>query len=170
MFYVFHDIICIRCTTKLMFAVEHYFFMNITADYVRGLIDGGGCFTFCKIPQNKRGIKYKIPTFSIQMHERDAQLIKQVGRYLGIRDKVHILNAYIKDGMNRGKTARLMVRDFGELRDIIIPFFYKNLIGYKGKQLVNWLEKIGNDPEIHPEYKVLYNIYKKDHFNKFKKI
>lgn len=142
--------------------------MAITADYIRGLIDGEGCFTLCKTSENKKGIKYKIPTFLIQMHERDKNLIEQVKLYLGVKDRVYILNAYTKDGSNRGKTARLMVRDFGELRDIIIPFFYKKLIGYKENQLVDWLEKIGSDPEIHPDYKVLYNLYKKDYFDKFK--
>ena len=145
--------------------------MQISADYIKGLVDGEGCFTFCTIPtRNKNGNRLKIPTFVVQLHERDKELIEKLKNYLGISSKIYICKPYLKDGFKRGKTARLMVRDFGELRDIIIPFFYKNLIGYKGKQLVNWLEKIGNDPEIHPEYKVLYNIYKKDHFNKFKKI
>jgi len=144
--------------------------MAISADYIRGLIDGEGCFTFCKISKANRrsGIKYKIPTFLIQMHERDKNLIEQVKQYLGVRDKVYILNAFVKDGYNRGKTARLMVRDFGELRDIIIPFFHRKLIGYKGKQFVNWLEKIGNDPEVHPDYKVFYSLYKSGYFDKFK--
>jgi hypothetical protein len=143
--------------------------MAISADYIRGLIEGEGCFTFCKMSKaNRSGIRYKIPTFLIQMHERDRYLIEEVKRYLGVRDKVYILKAFTKDGYNRGNTARLMVRDFGELRDSIIPFFHRKLIGYKGKQFVNWLEKIGNDPEIHPDYKVFYSLYKRGYFDKFK--
>ncbi len=57
-----------------------------------------------------------------------------------------------------------MVRDFGELRDKIIPFFYNKLIGYKSKQLIDWLEKIGHDPDIHPSYRVLYSLYKQGYF------
>lgn len=140
--------------------------MEITADYIRGLIDGEGCFSFCNIPQrNQRGNKIKIPAFILGMHERDKELIEQVKRYLGIKDKIYVLKAYTLDGFKRGKTARLMVRDFGELRDIIIPFFYNNLIGYKGKQFVEWLEKIGNDPDVHPDYKVLHSLYKRGHFD-----
>jgi len=140
--------------------------MDITADYIRGLIDGEGCFSFCNIPQrNKSGNKLKIPAFILGMHERDKELIERVKRYLGVKNKIYILKAYTLDGFKRGKTARIMVRDFGELRDIIIPFFYNKLIGYKGKQLIEWLERIGHDPDIHPDYKVLYSLYKKGYFN-----
>ncbi|MBI4992464.1 MAG: LAGLIDADG family homing endonuclease [Candidatus Harrisonbacteria bacterium] len=139
--------------------------MNITDNYIRGLIDGEGCFSFCNIPQkNKHGNKIKIPAFVLSMHERDKELIEQVKRRLNIKNKIYILKPYSLDGFKRGKTARLIVRDFGELRDIIIPFFYKKLIGYKGKQLLEWLEKIGQDPDIHPDYKVLYSLYKRGHF------
>ncbi|MEK7478719.1 MAG: LAGLIDADG family homing endonuclease [Patescibacteria group bacterium] len=139
--------------------------MNITADYIRGLVDGEGCFSFCNVPtKGKTGNKLKLPTFIIHMHERDKELIEKVRDYLGVRDKVYVLKAYSLDGFKRGKTARLMIRDFGEIRDIVIPFFYNKLIGYKGKQFVIWLEKIGQDPDIHPSYKVLYSLYKRGYF------
>ena len=114
--------------------------MQISADYIRGLVDGEGCFTFCNTPKNKYGKKLKLPTFVIQMHERDKELIEKIKEYLGVKDRIYICKAYLLDGYKRGKTARLMVRDFGELRDIIIPFFYKKLIGHKRKQFFDWLE------------------------------
>ena len=139
--------------------------MNITADYIRGLIDGEGCFSFCNIPQrNQYGNKIKLPAFILGMHERDKELIEQVRRYLGLKNKVYVLKSYTLDGVKRGKVARIIVRDFGELRDILIPFFYNKLIGYKGKQFIEWLEKIGHDPDVHQDYKVLYSLYKRGYF------
>ena len=140
--------------------------MKITADYIRGLVDGEGCFTFCNVPlRNENGNKYKLPTFVIAMHERDKNLILEVKEYLGLRDRVYILKPYLGDGYNRGGTARLMVRDFGELRDIIIPFFYKKLVGYKGKQFIKWLEDIGNDPDVHKDYRILNSLYRRGYFD-----
>jgi hypothetical protein len=139
--------------------------MDITADYIRGLVEGEGCFSFCNVPtRGATGNKLKIPTFIIQMHERDKELIEKIKNFLGVKNKVYILKPYNLDGFKRGKTARLMVRDFGEIRDKIIPFFYNKLVGYKGTQLINWLEKIGHDPDIHPSYKVLYSLYKRGYF------
>ncbi|MBI3046241.1 MAG: LAGLIDADG family homing endonuclease [Candidatus Harrisonbacteria bacterium] len=139
--------------------------MDITADYIRGLIDGEGCFSFCNIPQrNRYGNKIKIPAFILGMHERDRELVEKVREYLGVKNKVYTFKPYLLDGFKRGKTVRIMVRDFGELRDIIIPFFNKKLIGFKGKQFIAWLEKIGNDPNVHPDYKVLFGLYKRGYF------
>lgn len=139
--------------------------MDITADYIRGLVDGEGCFSFCNIPtRGKTGNKLKLPAFTIQMRERDKELIEKVKNYLGVKGRIYILKPCVLDEFKRGKIARLMVRDFGEIRDIIIPFFYNKLVGYKGKQLIDWIERIGYDPDIHPSYKVLYSLYKRGYF------
>ena len=137
-------------------------------DYIRGLVEGEGCFSFCSVPtiNKKTRNRLKIPTFVIQMNIRDHALIEGVRDCLKLKDKVYTLKPYLLDGFNRGKTARLMVRDFGELRNIIIPLFYKKFVGYKGQQLIQWLDNIGHDPDVHPNYKVLYILYKSGHFEK----
>lgn len=139
--------------------------MQISSDYIRGLVDGEGCFTFCTIPtKNFNGNRIKLPTFVIQMHERDKDLLEKTKDFLGIKNKVYILNPSKTDSNTRGKSARLMVREFGLLRDTIIPFFYEKLIGYKREQFINWLEKIGNDPDVHRDFKVLHKLYVNGYF------
>lgn len=142
---------------------------EITNDYIRGLIDGEGCFTFSTIPRfNKQGKRIKIPTFVIAMNSRDEDLIKKVKTHMRLRESIYIHKAWKKDGYNRGDIVRLMVRDFGDLRDKVIPFFNNQLIGYKSAQFKEWMEKIGTDPDVHKDYKVLYTLYKNNYFNKAK--
>ncbi len=134
---------------------------EITADYIRGLIDGEGCFTFSTIPRfNKRGKRIKLPVFMIAMHWRDKSLIEKLRDYMKLKEPVYTHASSKKDGYNRGNVARLMVRDFGELRDKVIPLFNNQLVGYKGLQFKEWMEKIGNDPDVHTDYRILYKLYK----------
>ncbi len=145
---------------------------RLSNDYIRGLTDGEGCFTFCTNTYRKEGraIKQKIPTFVIAMNVRDRWLLIETAEHLGIKDNVYIHKAWKKDGYNRGDTVRFMVRSFDQLKDIIIPFFYKKLAGYKGEQFVSWLESIGSDPAVAPRYKPLYNLYKSGYWDNPKNI
>ena len=43
---------------------------KLTYEYIRGLVEGEGCFSFCKI-----GKYHKIPAFTIDMNERDGELL-----------------------------------------------------------------------------------------------
>src|SRR3989338_1204460 len=114
---------------------------SISDDYIRGLIDGEGCFTFCNVPvyRGKKKIKDQ----------------------LGLRNKIYIyrqttLKTFNSSGpkiYQSGRTATLIVRDLGQLKNIIVPFFYKKLIGHKGVQFIEWLENIGRDPLVHEDYK-----------------
>ncbi len=79
---------------------------------------------------------------------------------LGLKSKIYNRPAWRGDGVNRGRSVILIVRDFQQLKDIIIPLFYKKLKGHKGKQFIEWLEKIGSDPDISDRFKSLYRIYK----------
>lgn len=133
---------------------------KLSYEYVRGLAEGEGCFTFYPGYKKVDGNKYKLPTFVIAMHERDSELILMVKNALGLRNKIYIRKPSMKDGYSRGNVAVLVVREFDQLKDIIIPFFYKKLKGYKGKQFIEWLEKIGSDPNISDRYKSLYRLYK----------
>jgi len=136
---------------------------ELSYEYIRGLVEGEGRFTFYPGSKRKNGRKYKLPTFIIEMHERDEELLTKVKETLGLRNKIYFRNnekKSRKDGINRGNTNVLIVREFDQLKDIIIPLFYKKLKGYKDRQFIEWLEKIGSDPNITDKFKSLYRIYK----------
>ena len=133
----------------------------ITADYMRGLVDGEGCFTFCSA-----GKENLIPTFVISMHVRDQKLLVKVADFLNIKGDVNVYKTDQSDGYKHGMMARLMVRDLPGLRDIVTPFFYKKLLGYKADQFNTWIERIGNDPLVPERYKIIHSMYKSGYWDK----
>lgn len=141
--------------------------MQLTNEYIRGLVEGEGYFTFQKDFSHKLSGR-KFPTFYLIMHERDEDLIKGVRDHLGIRKNQRILYGpyKYKDGINRGAYAKLAVRDFGQMKNIIIPFFYKKLKGYKGRQFAEWLEEMGSDPMMNDGAKLLFKLYKSGYWDK----
>lgn len=140
--------------------------MQITNDYIRGLVDGEGCFTFHTRNKNSLNRKEKVPAFAISMNQRDKELLEKVRNHLGIKNKVYLHKPYKGDGFNRGYKATLVVREIGNLKNIIVPFFYEKLIGYKAEQFQNWLEKIGNDPDIPETYRLIYRLHKCGYYQK----
>ena len=134
--------------------------MKLTNDYIRGLVEGRGSFTFST--NNTR----KVPAFVIVMHERDKMLLEKVRDHLGLKNKIYVYGPYGNDGANRGKNTRLIVREFGPMKNVIIPFFYKRLVGNKRKQFEEWLEKIGSDPLVPESYKLYYKPYKSGYWDK----
>lgn len=142
--------------------------LKLPHDYIRGLVDGEGTFTFSTTShKNLDGkiTKLKVPAFAIRMHERDEELIRAVRNTLGLTNSVYKYdhNQRNKDGYNRGQQAMLIVRETGQLKNIIIPFFYKKPHGNKGKQFFEWLEKMGNIDTTHGS-KFLHMLYKKGYF------
>lgn len=138
---------------------------DISYEYIRGLIEGEGCFTFSSIPQfirNEDGSFYrvKVPAFILAMHERDRELLEMIRERLKIEKNINWLKASTSDGHQRGATVRLIIRDLGTLKNIIIPLLYGQLHGYKKLQFTNWLERIGSDPAVREDYKLLYRLHK----------
>lgn len=125
-------------------------------DYIRGLVEGEGTFTFSSAKKLRR----KVPAFALKMHIRDKLLLEEVKDTLGLRNKVYEYNHQRNDGIKRGPQAMLIVREIDQLKNIIVPFFYKQLRGNKRKQFNDWVFKIGNDPEVPVSYKVIYQSYK----------
>ncbi len=142
----------------------------LTYDYIRGLITGEGCFTFCSVRSKERGTISKIPTFALGMSERDKILVESVKESLGLRNRVY---AYAprkrKDGYKRTGSVHLMVRDFGQLKNVIVPLFYKKLKGYKSIQFEEWILTIENDPMVPKIYKLIPKIYKSGFYENIKK-
>jgi len=134
----------------------------LSYEYIRGLIEGEGSFTFStrtrRLPNGKIE-RFKIPAFAIGMHERDEALLLRVRDTLGLPNKVYNYQQSNKDGINRGRKAFLIVREIGSLKNIIIPFFYNRLVGHKAIQFNEWLEKIRNDPMVPEGYDILYRLH-----------
>lgn len=134
----------------------------------RGLVDGEGTLTFST--RNKKLIngtivKERVPAFAIKMHERDEELLKSVRDTLGLKNRVYNYKAQLKNGRLRGRQAMLIVREFPQIKNIIIPFFYKKLHGNKSKQFINWLENMG-DNDMGEKTKFLHRLYKSGYFDK----
>lgn len=149
---------------------------DISNEYIRGLIEGEGSFTFHTGRKKSNGQKTKMPAFVVSMHIRDKDLLNKIKQKLGLKNKLYyrvprITSQNPKTGVRylSERQAILVVRDFIQLKDIIIPFFYKKLIGYKGVQFVAWLEKIGSDSDISDRYKSLYHLYKWGAYDKLPK-
>lgn len=139
--------------------------INLTDEYVCGLVDGKGSFSFCTVPK-RDGSKAKLPAFIMIMHERDADLIEAVRDHLKLKNKVYRYKPYSTDGYKRGRTARLLVRDFGSLKNNIVPIFYRGLRGYKKVQFMDWIEKVGSDPAVPESYKLIPRLLKKGFYVK----
>jgi len=133
---------------------------GLTYDYIRGLINSQGCFTFHTVPNRLSGgmvKKVKIPAFILTTHDRDEDLMATIRRYLDIEKRPYRVSK---------NTSKLVIRDLGTLKNIIIPICYNGLIGYRKRQFEFWLDKMGTDPDVPEQYKLLYRLYKKNFFDK----
>ena len=140
---------------------------KLSNEYIRGLIEGEGCFTFCSVAFG--GNKKLLPAFVLAMSSQDEDLIKKVRDSLGLRNKVYSYKARErKDGYKRQGMAMFLVRDVGQIKNIIVPLFYKKLNGYKAKQFELWMERIKSDPLVPESYKFIYRIYKSGFYDKGK--
>lgn len=88
---------------------------------------------------------------------------------MGLRNKVYKFKSSLKDGYNRGDKAILIVREFTQLKNIIIPFFYSRLDGYKKDQFNEWIKKIGSDESVPIHFKKLYWIHKAGFYDDYLK-
>ncbi|MEK7640760.1 MAG: LAGLIDADG family homing endonuclease [Patescibacteria group bacterium] len=151
--------------------LNKYEYKNISDDYLRGLVEGEGCFTFCNVPNYARsGKKFRLPAFALQMHERDRELLECLKKRLGLKNKIYVYRkpALIVKNKTylRAPQAMLIVRDVGSLKNKVVPFFYGKLYGNKGIQMLEWLEEIGSEEDIPENYKILYRLHSCGYFKK----
>lgn len=150
---------------------------KISNEYIRGLTEGEGSFSFSSRPGiiywNGKKLKPLIPAFVISMHVRDFELITLIKEKLGVKNKIYVykLPALVtnKKTYKRGEKAMLIVREIGNLKNIIVPFFYDRLIGNKGKQFNEWLERIGSDPAVPESFKIIYQLHKSGYYKRNQK-
>lgn len=135
--------------------------MKLTQDFIIGLVVGEGTFCFTTTGNKLFKETKKIPTFQLRMHVRDKALIEAVRDTLKLDGKIYEYTH------NKRHYAMLIVRSIGDIKNIIIPFFYNNLKGYKKEQFSQWLEAF-NDPEVADGYKFIYRFYKNGYYNKIK--
>ena len=147
---------------------------EISYEYIRGLVDGEGSFTFCTRPGLLKvggsTFKPRIPAFILSMNSRDRDLIISIRNKLGLKNRVYTYRSTPLHSFNksyiRGSKSILIVREFPNLKNVIIPVFYRKLRGYKGIQFKAWLELIGTDPAVPSLYKLLYRLHKSGFYKK----
>ena len=112
--------------------------------YISGFVDGEGCFsiTIQKSSNVKLGIQI-IPEFHVSQHQNRTEVLKVIKAELGC--------GYIKPNNyknQKDQTSVFVVRNIGDLRNKVIPFFKKSpLISIKQKdfekfsQVVSLMER-----------------------------
>ncbi|MDI6717693.1 MAG: LAGLIDADG family homing endonuclease [Patescibacteria group bacterium] len=139
---------------------------QLSCEYIRGFIESQGVFGFSTGARRIDGTKYKIPAFIITVNEQDRDFLEKIKNTLGFKNEIYIQKGFQKDGIKRNEKAQLIIRDFEQLKDIIIPLCYKKLKGNKAKQFNDWMEKLGCDQNVSERYKSLYRLYKWGVYNK----
>ncbi len=123
----------------------------LSINYICGLIEGEGCFTFSK---NRT---QTIPAFSIALNEENEELLIRIKNTLGLKNKIYKYGPYTKDGFCRKNRVILIIRDSDQLQNIV-PLFYKGLKGHKKRQIILWIEKIKSDPMVPQRFKNIINV------------
>ncbi len=143
---------------------------KLSYDYIRGLVERDGCFSFSTIPtmvfRDGDFAKKKLPSFMLQMSGQNRSLIELVKETLGLKNRIYEYKRKSKKDNNNHSMVILNVRDFGQIKNIVVPFFYKKLRGDKAKQFEDWIYKIGNDPDVEEKYRLICKIYKEGFYER----
>ena len=133
--------------------------LTVSNEYLRGLVEGEGCFTLC------RHGKAKIPTFALQMHARDTELLLALSNRLRLHGSLYEIEENNRGGIERGPAVRIMVRDAFTIKNVLIPFFYKKLHGHKGQQFEKWISQMGSDIAVSKSFKEIYTLYASGYYD-----
>jgi len=109
---------------------------KLSFEYIRGLAEGEGSFTFStspsyppeKLPDGTLK-RIKVPAFVIGMHKRDEELLRKVRNTLGLQNTVYRYTRLCKRDKRIRHSAILIIREYLSIKDVIIPLFYKKLHG-----------------------------------------
>lgn len=111
------------------------------AAYVTGFVDGEG--TFYTTTQNIG--RQMICGFGMQIRADDANMLDLVIKVMGLkrysRATVRARTRRFNSGGKGHPLAQLLVRNMGELHDVVVPFFIANpLLGKKRRDFAIWRE------------------------------
>ncbi len=106
----------------------------LNADYIVGLVDGEGSFTFhVKDPETGRRVKRRAkaePRFYLKLVEKDKEVLDGLKAYFGCG------NVYFQKDTrpNHQNCYRYEVAGRDDLRKTIIPFFLKHRLQFPSKR------------------------------------
>ena len=135
---------------------------KLSKEYIIGLIEGQGSFKFTTWRQKER----RIPTFELRMSIENEHLIELVRDAMGLPNKVYTYRYKEKDSSKRKPYVTLLVREIGELKNIIVPTFYNQLVGSKRREFDEWIDKIGSDPWVPESYRIIYRLHENGYYKK----
>jgi len=97
----------------------------ITIGWLVGFVDGEGCFS-CPVFQNRTmTLGWQVqPAFVVVQGESSREVLEEMVRFFGC-GKVYVNRRHDN---HREDLFRYCVSRFGDLRDVIIPFFEENLL------------------------------------------
>ena len=141
----------------------------LTSDYIIGLVDGEGSFTaYIRDPDNpvkrKRRV-YAEPRFYIKLIEKDKDILYKLKKFFGCG------SVYFQRDVrpNHQNCYRYEVFNWGDLENIIIPFFRKYPLKFKSKKndfkiFCRIMKKLKKGDHLNPNgLKALYNLKKQMH-------
>lgn len=108
---------------------------RLSDEYIQGIIEGEGCFCVDRRENGER-----IPSFTLTMHLRDAELLEAIRDYLGLTCPVYTYS-YEGKSYTGKQRAMLIIRDIPTLKNKIVPLFKGKLLGFKGTQFDWWLKR-----------------------------
>jgi LAGLIDADG endonuclease len=95
----------------------------LTSDWLVGFVDGEGCFS-CPVfrsPSMRLGWQVQ-PAFAVVQGESSRDVLEEMVRFFGC-GKVYVNR---RRDNHREDLCRYYVSKFGDLRDVIVPFFLAN--------------------------------------------
>lgn len=140
-----------------MLSAKHSNLKEVYSDIIIDLFNKRGIYSF-----STQGIyKYKVPYFCIKMKKEDIYNLKLIKRELKLKSKIYTYEpARGKDGYTRSATSMLIIRDIGELKDIIIPKSTSVLVGEKRSKFLKWLKQIRSGESVPSGYKLMASMFK----------
>lgn len=133
--------------------------LNLSKDWAYGFLSSSGRLGFyC----NSK--KEKIPSFIVKTGPEKHAMLILAAKIIGLRNKIYFYK--YKQGKKNYFQALLIVRDVGQLKNIIIPIFLKLMFVAKQVNLEDWMEEIIKNKAIPERYKVLYRIYRSRFYSK----
>jgi len=108
--------------------------MELTPDYIVGLVDGEGSFTaYVKDPDSRKQVQRRTkvePRFFLKLIEKDKEVLYDLKKFFGCG------NVYFQKDKraNHQDCYRFEVANRNDLEKIVIPFFKKNSLMLRSKK------------------------------------